>query len=245
MLVGVRDGDEPPPGRRTRASSASPRSRSGTWKSIHAASAQSNDHSRTAAPGRRRPARRRRARARARPSAGRCRPSTTSQPSSCANPRGQLARPAADLEHVVRARPRRPPGTPSSRGSGPSAFVVERAARLEVRLGRVLPGDRRRVVDPHGSGIGAPGIPRLGALPPSQAFTVAPTSANSPSCTRPGRVLARRVGEQQRVLARVVGRRRRRVAAVVGREDEQIAGPQRVEDVAAAAGRSPAGSGGS
>jgi len=33
--------------------------------------------------------------------------------------------------------------------------------------------------------IGVPGIPRDGALPPSQALTVAPTSANSPSCTTP------------------------------------------------------------
>ena len=71
----------------------------------------------------------------------------------------------------------------------PLGVVIERAARLEIRLGRVLPGDRRRIVDPHGNRIGAPGIPRLGALPPSQAFTVAPTSANSPSCTRPAAFL--------------------------------------------------------
>ena len=32
---------------------------------------------------------------------------------------------------------------------------------------------------------GWPGMPRFGALPPSHAFTVAPTSANSPSCRRP------------------------------------------------------------
>ncbi len=37
---------------------------------------------------------------------------------------------------------------------------------------------RRRV---HCSTIGVPGMPRDGAFPPSQAFTVAPTSANSPS----------------------------------------------------------------
>ena len=34
---------------------------------------------------------------------------------------------------------------------------------------------------PYGATMGCPGIPRDGALPPSQAFTVAPTSANSPS----------------------------------------------------------------
>ena len=37
----------------------------------------------------------------------------------------------------------------------------------------------------HWSTMGVPGIPRDGAFPPSQAFTVAPTSANSPSCTAP------------------------------------------------------------
>jgi hypothetical protein len=47
----------------------------------------------------------------------------------------------------------------------------------------------------------------------------------------PGRVLARRVGEEQGVLARVVGRRRRRVTAVVRRENEQVAVSERVEDV--------------
>jgi hypothetical protein len=33
--------------------------------------------------------------------------------------------------------------------------------------------------------IGCPGMPRDGALPPSQALIVAPTSANSPSCSCP------------------------------------------------------------
>src|SRR6185312_9010491 len=33
----------------------------------------------------------------------------------------------------------------------------------------------------HGSTIACPGVPRRGAFPPSQALTVAPTSANSPS----------------------------------------------------------------
>ena len=40
-------------------------------------------------------------------------------------------------------------------------------------------------VDGQCSTIGWPGIPREGALPPSQRFTVAPTSANSPSWMRP------------------------------------------------------------
>ena len=75
-------------------------------------------------------------------------------------------------------------------------------------------------------------MPRPGGLPPSQALTVAPTSANSPSSwIRPAALRPCDVGEQQRVLARVVGRRRRRVAAVVGGEDQQVAVAQRVEQV--------------
>ena len=74
-------------------------------------------------------------------------------------------------------------------------------------------------------------MPRPGPLPPSQAFTVAPTSANSPLVHVPCGVPSRRVREQQRVLPRVVGRRRRRVAAVVGGDDQQVARPERLEDV--------------
>ena len=37
----------------------------------------------------------------------------------------------------------------------------------------------------HSAKIDRPGIPRPGDLPPSHAFTVAPTSANSPSCRAP------------------------------------------------------------
>ena len=85
------------------------------------------------------------------------------------------------------------------------------------------------------SRIGCPGMPRDGDFPPSQAFTVAPTSANSPFVDPAGGVAARDVREQQRVLARVVGRRRRRVAAVVGGEDQQVARPQRLEQVGQAA----------
>ena len=47
-----------------------------------------------------------------------------------------------------------------------------------------LPLDQLGGMD-HGCRIGVPGIPRPGALPPSHAFTVAPTSPNSPSCTAP------------------------------------------------------------
>ena len=130
------------------------------------------------------------------------------------------------------ARPRRPPRTrpAAGRGRSTSCWAAIRAAR--PRVVRVLAPDERRVVERAHSSIrlcrGA-ACPR--ALPPSQAFTVAPTSANSPSWIRAARVPALRVGEQQRVLARVVGRRRRRVAAVVGGEDQQVAGAQRVEQV--------------
>ena len=45
--------------------------------------------------------------------------------------------------------------------------------------------DRRIVQRSQLSTIGWPGSPRPGAFPPSQAFTVEPTSANSPSCRAP------------------------------------------------------------
>ena len=83
----------------------------------------------------------------------------------------------------------------------------------------------------HDSTIGWPGMRRPGAFPPSQAFTVAPTSANSPSWTRPAAFLPSDVGEEEGVLARVVGRSGRRVTAVIGREDQEVAGAQGVEQV--------------
>src|SRR6185503_12766548 len=55
----------------------------------------------------------------------------------------------------------------------------------QAHLGRVLLANAARVVEPHCSTMNCPGTPRLGALPPSQALTVAPTSANSPSWMRP------------------------------------------------------------
>src|SRR5207253_378950 len=60
---------------------------------------------------------------------------------------------------------------------------VDRLPCGEVRLVRILRADEVRVVKPtaHGSTIGLPGNPRGVDLPPSHAFTVAPTSANSPS----------------------------------------------------------------
>ena len=59
------------------------------------------------------------------------------------------------------------------------------AAPLEPRLVRVLVLDDLGVVQLQGAMIGWPGTPRDGDLPFSQALTVAPTSANSPSWTWP------------------------------------------------------------
>jgi hypothetical protein len=58
-------------------------------------------------------------------------------------------------------------------------LVVREFAAVSLAL------DELRRVDRHGVTIGCPGIPRRGALPPSHAFTVAPTSPNSPSCRAP------------------------------------------------------------
>jgi len=64
-------------------------------------------------------------------------------------------------------------------------LVVERLPRRETVLGRVLLPDVPGIVEGHSS-MTRPGSFLPGALPPSHAFTVAPTSENSPSsCTRP------------------------------------------------------------
>ena len=97
------------------------------------------------------------------------------------HPLGELARPAADLEHT----PRRHLGDHVER----DVLAVRPLDELPVRgvalgeplLARVLPRDDQRVVELQGATIGCPGIPFDGALPPNHALTVAPTSANSPS----------------------------------------------------------------
>ena len=188
-----------------------------------------------------------RARARARPSARDWSTATTSRAELARDPLGELARPAADLEHASgldlgdRLERRR------SRAVGPVGVARRRdAARREARLAsRTRAATSVRVVEPHGvedRRARDAAARRLAAEPGVDGRAdVGELALVHP----PGRVLARGVGEQQRVLARVVGRRRRRVAAVVGGEDQQVAGPQRLEEVAAAGGRSPAGSGGS
>ena len=69
---------------------------------------------------------------------------------------------------------------------------LRQLVRLELARRRACAGSAPR----HGSRaggqrstIGWPGMPREGDLPPSQAFTVAPTSANSPSWIRPAAFL--------------------------------------------------------
>jgi hypothetical protein len=92
-----------------------------------------------------------------------------------------LAGTAADVENPLRARF----GSCSERELLRILAVDERAEDLvalhETLLARVLPANEQRVVELHALRIGWPGIPREGDLPPSHAFTVAPTSANSPS----------------------------------------------------------------
>ena len=68
--------------------------------------------------------------------------------------------------------------------------LVDRCARHQSVFRRVLLSDTLRVVQPsQGSRIGVP-VSRLGgAFPPSQAFTVAPTSPNSPSWMWPAAFL--------------------------------------------------------
>ena len=189
---------------------------------------------RTAAPGRRRRcASTPRASRRARPSAPTGRPRRPRASSSAPIRSASSPRPAADLEHPPRLGlgDRLERDLPRVGAGRRRCCAAIRAAR--PRLVRVLARGRARgsFERAHGSTIGCPGSRLPAALPPSQAFTVAPTSANSPSWIRPAAFLPVRVGEQQRVLARVVGRRRRRVAAVVGGDDQQVAGPKRLEQV--------------
>src|SRR5919201_5089269 len=94
--------------------------------------------------------------------------------------RSQLPRPAADFEDT----PRRELCDRVEHRLGrvhPFCVLVGRAPYLEAVLCRVLAADELRIVELHGSTIGWPGIPRVGALPPSHRLIVAPTSANSPA----------------------------------------------------------------
>src|SRR5262249_2350174 len=86
--------------------------------------------------------------------------------------KGRIALPNRVEHDPVRVRPGRRPLYGRPRG--------------QAGLIRVLLRDEARVVQPtQGSTIGWPGSRRPGALPPSQALTVAPTSANSPSWRSP------------------------------------------------------------
>src|SRR5579872_6622252 len=108
------------------------------------------------------------------------------EPVLAVEPVGELAEPAADVEHA----PRREAGDELDRDVvGEPAVGDERPVdgvpRREPFLARVLPLDDERVVDLQRVRIGLPEIPLDGVFPPSQALTVAPTSPNSPSCLAP------------------------------------------------------------
>ena len=111
--------------------------------------------------------------------------------------RGAEVERAAAADHRVGERVRLRRGHPAEvhRHAERGQLVVrDLATRVaEDQLGELvgrqllpvpLPLDQLGGMD-HGCRIGVPGMPRPGALPPSQAFTVAPTSPNSPSWTAP------------------------------------------------------------
>ena len=118
--------------------------------------------------------------------------STTLRPSAVA----EIERPAAADHRVgerIRLR-RRHAAEVDGHAERGQLVVGDLAARVaEDQLGDLLGGKLLPVPLPldqlggmdHGCRIGVPGIPRPGALPPSHAFTVAPTSPNSPSWTAP------------------------------------------------------------
>ncbi len=107
-----------------------------------------------------------------------------------AQARGKPTVAATDLEHApgLHCDERLPE---NHLGVRAVQFTPERLPGAEVVLLRVLLADELRVVElpPHGSTISWPGSRFGGALPPSHAFTVAPTSANSPSWIRPAAFL--------------------------------------------------------
>jgi len=88
---------------------------------------------------------------------------------------------AADLENPLRGDLDDRPEHDLTR-VGARDVRVDSLSRGEPGLSRILLADKRRIVgrDRHSS-IGRPGSRLPGALPPSHEFTVAPTSANSPS----------------------------------------------------------------
>ena len=96
-------------------------------------------------------------------------------------PLRHLAEPAADVEHALGLLLGDRVVGDVLGVAAVEQRVEDRGALREALLARVLPANEQWVVELHGVRIGCPGIPRDGAFPLSQAFTVAPTSANSPS----------------------------------------------------------------
>ena len=180
-----------PPGRSTRASSASPDRDRARGRASTPPRRSRTRRPRTAAPGRRR--RRRRCRAPRVSSTMRSDWSTptTSAPSSRAIRSASSPRPQP-TSSTRRGAPRRPLRSerdgvralgPAIDGRGPRAALVRVLARTTTG------SSKRHIEIGLGSTNGWPGMPRFGALPPSHVFTVAPTSANSPSCRRPAAFL--------------------------------------------------------
>jgi hypothetical protein len=111
------------------------------------------------------------------------------RPQLLQHPLGEGSRAAANLEHAARPDLGECLERQLLRVLALDVVDERDPSSQEALLARVLAGHGGRIVEPHGSRRGAPGIPRDGAFPPSQALTVAPTSANSPSCTAPAAFL--------------------------------------------------------
>ena len=138
MFAAIRDGDEPAAGAQDagKLARARDRGRARGRASSAASDAVEDSRRRTAAPGRhRRCASTPRARVQARPSARRCRALTTVDAELAADPLGQLARPAADLEHASRRHLARRPRTPASARVRPVGVSI-RVARAPRALSR-------------------------------------------------------------------------------------------------------------
>ena len=169
------------PERGRATSSARPRSMSGRWKSIHAASTQSNAPSangRLAASPTCASTPRSRASSTIR---GETSTMTTSQPTSSRIRAASSPGAAADLEHPPRIALRH--GMRTRRRAGRGLRRSRRASAVASRFASLAywRATASGSLSPHFSTIVRPGAPFPGCFAPSQAHTVAPTSANSPS----------------------------------------------------------------
>lgn len=97
------------------------------------------------------------------------------------DPLGELAEPAPDLEDTTRRDLGHRGNDHVFRVDSLAQLLLSPLAPPKAVLAGIFAPNEVRVVELHRSRKGVPGIPRGGDFPPSQAFTVAPTSANSPS----------------------------------------------------------------